>query len=151
MLKLSAKAKETGFTLVELLVVVAIIGILSAVAVVNFQSGLDRSKQTKSLASMRGLSSALHAYELDLSYLPADGTTTTALATLLSHNLYNTVDPHDGWGHDLEYHTSNDHYTVRSYGRDGLLGPADITRETRDRFDYDMLIVDGVFTNTPER
>jgi general secretion pathway protein G len=140
-----------GFTLVELLIVVAIIGILAAIAVGNFRGALDRSRQTKSMTAMRDLGTALHSYELDHSYMPPDGTTGVQLAAALSGNVYNIVEVRDGWGHDIEYHCGLQHYTIRSYGNDGLAGPGDITRATRDNFDYDIVLADGMFTNSPER
>lgn len=145
------KGQESGFTLVELLIVVAIIGIIAAIAVVNFRGALDRSRQTKTMAAMRNMASAINAYQSDHSVLPPDGSTASQLATLLRGGVYNTVEARDGWLNDLVYSTNASQYTLRSYGSDGVNGPGDITRGTRDRFDYDIVLTDGSFTNSPER
>jgi prepilin-type N-terminal cleavage/methylation domain-containing protein len=146
----SKPTAERGFTLVELLVVVAIIGILAAISVVNFRGAIERGKQTKSITTMRNLGTALHAYELDFSHLPANGLTATQLAGILRSNALN-VETRDGWGNDLVFVRSPDHYTVRCYGLDGVVGPVDITRATRDNYENDIVLTDGMFTNTPER
>ncbi len=143
--------RDRGFTLVELLVVVAIIGILAAAAVVNFRGAIDRGKQTKSITTMRNLGTALHAYELDFSHLPTNGLTATQLSAILRGNALNTVETRDGWGNDLMYVCSPEHYTVKSYGKDGVVGPVDITRATRDSYENDLVLSDGMFTATPER
>ena len=50
----------------------------------------------------------------------------------------------------MVYSTDQVHYSVRSLGRDGTLGPADVSRSTRDQFDNDLTISDGCFTASPE-
>ncbi len=141
---------ERGFTLVELLISVAIVGILSAIAVVNLQSALDRSRQRKTMATMRNLSTAVEAYNTDNNHLPANGLTADELSEVLKENVYNTVETRDGWNNDIVYSAASGHYTLESYGRDGADGPADVTVETRDQFDYDIVLQDGQFSASPE-
>ncbi|MCX7019821.1 MAG: prepilin-type N-terminal cleavage/methylation domain-containing protein [Candidatus Sumerlaeota bacterium] len=63
-----------AFTLIELLIVVAIIAILAAIAVPNFLEAQTRSKVSRVKADMRSLATALEAYCSDASiYPPNDG------------------------------------------------------------------------------
>jgi type II secretion system protein G len=143
-------SSERGFTLLELLVVVAIIGVIAAIAVVNLQSALDKSKQKKTMATIRSLANAVQAYQIDHSRYPAGGISNDELRSLLSPDMYNSVEVTDGWGHDIVYETDQSGYTMESYGRDGADGPADITAATRFEFDFDIVLVDGLFAYSPE-
>ncbi len=62
-----------AFTLIELLIVVAIIGILAAIAVPNFLQAQTRAKVAKVQSEFRGVGSALEAYRLDYNSYPHDG------------------------------------------------------------------------------
>ena len=139
-----------GFTLVELLVVVAIIGILASIAVVNLQSALDKSRQRRTMTNIRSVAGALMAYGADFGYLPADGIQGSVLRDSLRPNVFKDLSVQDAWNVNLAYNTDQSHYTVESYGRDGTDGPADITTATRTKFDYDIVMVDGLFTASPE-
>jgi type II secretion system protein G len=57
--------KNRAFTLVELLIVVAIIAILAAIAVPNFLEAQVRSKVSRTKADLRTLATALEAYAVD--------------------------------------------------------------------------------------
>ena len=57
--------RSSGFTLVELLIVVAIIGIITAVAVPSLLSAVDRSRSTGTMANMDKLAEAIQMYEID--------------------------------------------------------------------------------------
>ncbi|RMG44292.1 MAG: prepilin-type N-terminal cleavage/methylation domain-containing protein [Acidobacteria bacterium] len=141
---------DRGFTLVELLVSVAIIGILSAMAVVNLRSAIDRSRQRQSMATMRNVASAIEAYNGDNGHLPTNGITAQQLADVLARGVFYSVDTTDGWNNDLVYTSDGASYTVESYGRDLADGPQNITRATRDEYDYDIVLSDGQFSFSPE-
>ena len=57
--------RKKSFTLIELLIVVAIIGILAAIAVPNFLDAQMRAKMTKMRADLKALGDALHMYRID--------------------------------------------------------------------------------------
>lgn len=59
---LKIKNKKAGFTLIELMIVVTIIGILAAIAIPKFGEALKRTKQGKTKGSLGGLRSALTLY-----------------------------------------------------------------------------------------
>ncbi len=69
------KSEEPGaFTLIELLIVVAIISILAAIAIPNFLEAQTRSKVSRAKADMRTIALALETYRLDNNaYLPNRG------------------------------------------------------------------------------
>ncbi len=62
--------KRRAFTLIELLIVVAIIGILAAIAVPNFLNAQIRAKTARSVADMRAIKLGLHQYRLDNNAYP---------------------------------------------------------------------------------
>ncbi len=61
-----------AFTLIELLIVVAIIAILAAIAVPNFLEAQTRAKVSRDMADMRSLATAVEAYQVDNNRYPAD-------------------------------------------------------------------------------
>ena len=62
--------KKFGFTLVELLVVISIIGVLSAILMVNFVGTRERSRDTQRIQDLNSLRNALRLYYNDFQYYP---------------------------------------------------------------------------------
>lgn len=63
-------ASNRAFTLIELLIVVAIIAILAAIAVPNFLEAQTRSKVSRAKADMRTLATATESYAVDYNHYP---------------------------------------------------------------------------------
>jgi general secretion pathway protein G len=70
MLKLNRKPDE-GFTLVELLIVVAIIGIIAAIAIPNLLSAIQRGKQKRTMGDIKTTGTGLESYNTDNNAYPA--------------------------------------------------------------------------------
>lgn len=67
--------KTQGFTLIELMIVVAIIGILAAIAYPSYQEHVRKTKRTDAQADMIELASRLQRYKIaNFTFLKADGT-----------------------------------------------------------------------------
>ena len=67
-------SRKLAFTLIELLIVVAIIAILAAIAVPNFMEAQVRAKVSRAKADMRTMATALEAYAVDWNRVPLSGT-----------------------------------------------------------------------------
>ena len=84
-----ARKNEKGFTLIELMIVIAIIGILAAIAIPQFSLYRTRSYNSAAQSDLRNAATAQEAYFVDEStYCNAEGTLTGATYRLyLSENV----------------------------------------------------------------
>ncbi len=93
------KQKKKAFTLIELLIVVAIIGILASIAVPNFLNAQIRAKIARSEADMRAIKMALAQYQIDHNeyppYSPGISGRMTRLIRLTTPVAYMSSIPYD--------------------------------------------------------
>src|SRR4051812_29977713 len=100
-----------GFTLVELLIVVAIIGIIAAIAVPNLLLAIQRSKQRRTMADMRSITIAWEARNSDVGRYNAAGGIDGIDVTISIDDLNEGLQPtyiarlpvQDAWGHDFAF------------------------------------------------
>gem|GEM_PF-2282242 len=87
-LKAQIESSKRGFTLIEMMVVFAIIAILIALIQPRYQRSLETSRQTLVLSNLNALADAAERYYLD------NGTNTVLTSDLVGPNLYiNRLDP----------------------------------------------------------
>jgi general secretion pathway protein G len=119
-----------GFTLVEILVVMAIIAMLAALVGPKLFGKLGQSKTKAAKAQIELLGQGLDQYRLDVGYYP---TTAQGLQALIVNPgeqkwdgpyLKKNVLPKDPWDRDYNYSSPGTHgeYDIWSYGRDGAQG-----------------------------
>lgn len=124
-LRILGKRSRAGFTLVELLLVVAILGILAGVVVVNVSGHSDRARVAATRASISGIKTAIDAYEVEASRLPESLDVLTA-ATEDRAGYLDKENLNDAWGTPFQYKkTSNFEYEIRSAGPDAQMNTAD--------------------------
>ena len=129
-----AKQKRAGFTLVEMMVTIVIIGLLATVVIINVLPSQDKAMIGKARADLATLENALEQYRLDMLAFPTTGEGLSALTTVPSGtpraDRYRTGGyirrlPEDPWGNAYQYRRESEHsqtFDVFSYGADGKPG-----------------------------
>jgi general secretion pathway protein G len=127
------RKKQTGFTLIEVMVVVVILGILAAVIVPKVMDNPDKARVVKARNDVGALKSALSMYKLDNYHYPSTDQGLQALvhkpggspeAEHWKQGGYLDNLPKDPWGHDYQYLNPGTHADVDifSLGADGRPG-----------------------------
>lgn len=125
--------KQTGFTLIEIMVVVVILGVLAAFVVPQILSRPDEAKVVKAQQDVIRIESALDMYRLDNGSYPTQNQGLEALVkrpstppvpTHYSTSGYLRRMPQDPWGHPYQYrhpgmHGDVDIFSLGSDGREG--------------------------------
>jgi len=127
----SANYGERGFTLVEILVVITIIGLIMGLVGPRVLNYLTESKAKAAKIQIESFSSALDLYFLDNGRYPSSSEGLGALVqrpgSMVSWNgpyLKGSIVPNDPWGNAYLYRAPGQHgtYDIMSYGADGQEG-----------------------------
>ena len=121
----SESSKSRGFTLIEILVVMAIIGMLAVMVAPNLFRQQAGAMRDAALSQISSLETALDSYRLDMNEYP------DSLAELMENEsgsaswngpyLRRAV-PTDPWGSEYVYQSDGRSFTLISYGADGASG-----------------------------
>lgn len=129
---------QRGFTLIEVMVVVVIIGLLAAIVAPNLIGNIDTAAAIRARGDIRSIETALQLYRLDNFRYP---TTDQGLRALVSNpgeaiapnwKPYLSTLPSDPWSNPYEYRSPGQQrpdFDVFSYGADGQEGGADINAD----------------------
>lgn len=132
------KAKQQGFSLIEIMVVVVIMGILASIVVPRIMSRPDEARKVKAKQDILAIQNALDLYKLDNGFYP---TTNQGLEALVKKPTTPPVPNHwkaylkslpiDPWGRPYLYLNPGEHgdIDIFTYGADGQPGGTGINAE----------------------
>lgn len=122
--------RQQGFTLLELLVVLVVLGLLAGLVAPKYFNQLGKSEAKVARAQIEGLSKALDLYRLEIGHYPSTEQGLVALTaaptdeTRWAGPYLQKAVPQDPWGRNYIYHSPGEHgdYDLLSMGKDGQQG-----------------------------
>lgn len=148
--------RKDGFSLIELMIVLVIIGILMAILIPNMIDATHRARQRATVAELRAWGNALGAYIAEIGTLPAGAGAVPIVASTI-HNVLvpyavSALHDQDKWDNDFLYYApplpTPTIYTVLSTGKNGI---EDFCISPASWFNYseDIKLSDGIFVCSP--
>jgi len=135
--------RSAGFTLLEMIIVVAIMGLLAALVLPRLTGQIGKSKVKTTMAQIEMLATAIEQYNVDVGRYPTHQQGLEALLTKPQevdaeawNGPYVQKDfiPKDGWGRDFEYELPDDgRFVIRSFGADGEPGGEGVDADLDNR------------------
>ena len=126
------RAGEKGMTLLEIMIVIAILGMIASVLVVAVVNRLDAAKIKTTKLKINNVKSALEQYKVDFGDYPSQGEGLRALISPPEGNppyLKDKTVPKDDFGNELMYFNPSRHgggpFEIMSKGPDGSEGTED--------------------------
>jgi type II secretion system protein G len=162
--------KNRGFSILEILIVCAILGLLAAIAIPTYMNSQNRAKQSKTIENMRTIATAWEARAAEVKAynaagvnysIPTVNVTSAQLGTTLAPTYIKQVPTTDGWGYLLDFKLDAaigakapaSTYSIRSMGRDGKLeatGKRSYRIQATTNFDCDIVYSNGNFIAYPQ-
>jgi general secretion pathway protein G len=139
-------------------VLIAVIGILAAIAIPNLLTAMQRAKQKRSMADMRSVAAAVEAYATDNNKYPPASSYAAELEPVLMPTYIKQLPKLDGWGTAIRYECwpaeECREYAVGSAGGDKNFEHQSLKEyaagtKTSD-FDCDLVFANGKFVQYPE-
>jgi general secretion pathway protein G len=118
----TCRRSHAGFTLIEIMVVVVIIGILASIVTMNLGGKTEEAKRKATMATIQSIRLGIAEYEMDRGKFPE------SLGDLVNgevHYLDQESVPVDAWGNEFRYNLKGDLVKVRSAGTDGVFDTED--------------------------
>jgi general secretion pathway protein G len=131
----SRRYNQDGFTLIEIMVVILILGLLATIVVQSLRGAADKAKKTKAQADLAEIKTALDRYYLDNGYYPSTDQGLNALVSPPTNGRmpanyesggYIERLPRDPWGTGYFYQSDGNAYVLKSFGPDGVESSDDI-------------------------
>jgi general secretion pathway protein G len=132
--KTRTSAGMRGFTIIELLIVMAILGMLAVMVAPNLFNQADSARRDAVLSQISSLGSALDAYRLDIGQYPdsMEGLVRDNSGRSTWNGPYLRGElPVDPWGNEYQYESDGRDYSLMSYGADGREGGEDNDADIR--------------------
>lgn len=118
--------RERGFTLIELMVVITILGLLATIAAVNVVGFLKDAKIEAAKSDMRTIKDGIERYRMKKGRVPDSIDALCGPEDDESRYINWTEPQKDPWGNDYVYEKkSNTQYDIMSWGPDGQEGTDD--------------------------
>lgn len=128
--------RQQGFSLIEIMVVVVILGILAALVVPKIISRPDEARVVKAKQDVLAIQSALDLYKLDNGFYPSSE---QGLAALIEKPNTDPIPsnwkpylkniPKDPWGREYHYSNQGDEVEIFTNGADGRAGGTGINAD----------------------
>jgi general secretion pathway protein G len=166
------RSQTKGFTAVELIVIVTIVGLIFIVLLPYYLDSLEKAKQRKTMANVNSIGKAMMNWMTDQAGAAAAGASTTdkmdlsnftgvthaELDAIMVPVYLANVPQSDGWGSDLDYYmkilnfNDEDAMAIRSPGKGGNFDGDTYSMSPFISTDYkqDIVWADGLFVRWPQ-
>jgi len=123
--------RQAGFTLIEIMVVVFILGLLITLVAPRILGRTDEARQTKAAADIKAIEQSLHLYKLDNGFYPTTDQGLEALVSPPTSGMlprrwnpdgYLSKIPIDPWDLPYVFQSDGTNYVILSFGADGAEG-----------------------------
>ena len=125
----TAARSQRGMTLIEIMVVIAILGLMATLITVFYVRQQDQARVDGTNIQMHNIEQAMDAYKIRFHSYPS---TEEGIGVLVTKEIMKDM-PKDMWGNEFQYVRHNARsYTLKSFGADGAAGG--------EGFDKDLLL-----------